>query len=94
MEGVDWAVNYLHSLVTQIPETFCIEYCETSFFKFHSSVIQCPFTIIVQNQLSKTTVMLKVKGEEEQGLPSDRIMIGGFSQVLNDKKFLTSSADL
>jgi len=35
MEGVDWAVNYLHSLV---------------------------------------------KGEEEQGLPSDRIMIGGFSQ--------------
>jgi len=35
MDGVDWAVNYLHSLV---------------------------------------------KGEEEQGLPSDRIMVGGFSQ--------------
>ena len=57
-------------------------------FKFHSLVIQCPFTIIIGNQLSKTTVMLKVKGKEEQGLPSDRIMIGGFSQVLNDKKFL------
>merc|ERR1712029_1121699 len=36
MDGVDWAVNYLHSLV---------------------------------------------KGEEEQGLPSDRIMVGGFSQA-------------
>ena len=27
-----------------------------------------------------------MKGEEEAGLPSDRIMVGGFSQVLTKKK--------
>ena len=26
MEGVDWAVNYLHSLVIQFPRAFCIKY--------------------------------------------------------------------
>ena len=60
MEGVDWAVNYLHSLVIQFPAT--------------SNML---------NQQFEATVSVKVKGEEEAGLPSDRIMVGGFSQVLN-----------
>ena len=53
MDGVDWAVNYLHSLVSQSRKTFCV----------------------------KAHLYAQVKGEEEQGLPSDRIMVGGFSQV-------------
>ena len=28
MEGVDWAVNYLHSLVIYFPETLCKKYCD------------------------------------------------------------------
>ena len=53
MDGVDWAVNYLHSLVSQSRKTICV----------------------------KANLNVQVKGEEEQGLPSDRIMVGGFSQV-------------
>ena len=59
MDGVDWAVNYLHSLVSQSRKTFCV----------------------------KANLNVQVKGEEEQGLPSDRIMVGGFSQVERSFQF-------
>ena len=71
MEGVDWAVNYLHSLVIQFPAT--------------SNML---------NQQFEATVSVKVKGEEEAGLPSDRIMVGGFSQVLSKKRDSMTPADI
>ena len=51
-----------------------------------SIVIQFPAKKILLNQQVEATVSVKVKGEEEAGLPSDRIMVGGFSQVLTIKK--------
>lgn len=36
---------------------------------------------IKKNPQVKAHLNAQVKGEEEQGLPSDRIMVGGFSQV-------------